>query len=131
MSMKIDQDLQDFLGTVDASKLQDTKDLLEIIHAETGEQPYLSSSSIIGFGSYHYVYESGREGDSPIIAFSPRKAALVIYGLVFYEERRDGLSKLGKHKAGKGCVYINKLGDVDQQILRQMIREAYQDKKGK
>ena len=130
MSIEIPSNVKGVLdGVADEQKRTDAINLIEIIHQKTGEQPYLSSSSIIGFGTYHYVYDSGREGDSPIIAFSPRKNALVLYGLVFYEERRDNLDKLGKHKAGKGCIYINSLSDVDEMVLRKMIKEAYLDKK--
>lgn len=130
MSIEIPLNVQGILdGVADEQKRTDAINLIEIIYQETGERPYLSSSSIIGFGTYHYVYDSGREGDSPIIAFSPRKNALVLYGLVFYEERRDNLDKLGKHKAGKGCIYINSLSDVDEMVLRKMIKEAYLDKK--
>jgi len=130
MQLLLPIEVQKILDSIsDTVKLADANKLIELIHQETGEQPYLSSSSIIGFGTYHYVYDSGREGDSPIIAFSPRKNALVLYGLVFYEERRDNLDKLGKHKAGKGCIYINKLSDVDEIVLRKMIKEAYLDKK--
>ena len=79
-----------------------------------------ASSSIIGFGAYHYRYASGHEGDAPLVGFSPRKANLVFY-LSGCEERRDEfLGRLGKHKAGKGCVYVNRLGDVDAAVLKEM-----------
>jgi hypothetical protein len=77
--------------------------------------------SIVGFGSYHYVYDSGREGDMPLIAFSPRKAATVLYGL---GGSKALLPKLGKHTTGKGCVYIKKLADVDQKVLETMAAKA-------
>ena len=80
--------------------------------------------SIIGFGSYHYKYESGREGDAPLVGFSPRNAALVLYGLgsLSASEPSDPLrARLGKHTTGKGCVYIKKLADVDQQVLKTVI----------
>jgi len=77
--------------------------------------------SIIGFGSYHYVYESGREGDMPKIAFSSRKAATVLYGVTGFGESPALLSKLGKHSTGKGCLYIKKLADVDQPTLQALI----------
>jgi hypothetical protein len=77
--------------------------------------------SIIGFGSHHYVYDSGREGDMPLIAISPRKAATVLYGLSASEAL---LPKLGKHTRGKGCVYIKKLADVDQKVLETMAAKA-------
>jgi hypothetical protein len=74
--------------------------------------------SIIGFGSYHYTYDSGREGDMPVVAFSPRKAATVLYSL---GESEALLPKLGKYTRGKGCVYIKKLADVDQKVLEAMV----------
>jgi len=77
--------------------------------------------SIIGFGSYHYTYDSGREGDMPVVAFSPRKAATVLYGL---SDAEALLPKLGKHTRGKGCLYIKKLADVDQKVLETMAAKA-------
>ena len=80
--------------------------------------------SIIGFGSYHYKYESGREGDMPLIGFSPRKAANVLYGMTGFSDSKTLLAKLGKHTTGKGCLYIKKLADVDQQVLEAMVFKA-------
>ncbi len=77
--------------------------------------------SIIGFGSHHYKYESGREGDMPAIAFSPRKAATVLYGVIGSGEAKALLAKLGKHSTGKGCLYIKKLENVDLHILESLI----------
>lgn len=82
--------------------------------------------SIIGFGRYHYRYESGREGDMPLAAFSPRKQNLTVY-ITSGFDRYDALrARLGKHKVGKVCLYINKLSDVDEAVLREMIRESYE-----
>jgi hypothetical protein len=86
-----------------------------------GEKPKMWGASIIGFGSYHYIYDSGREGDMPLIAFSPRKAATVLYG---FGDSEALLTKLGKHTRGKGCVYIKKLADVDQKVLKMMAAKA-------
>ena len=80
--------------------------------------------SIIGFGSYHYKYESGREGDMPIIGFSARKAANVLYSMLGCSEAEGHLAKLGKHTTGKGCLYIKKLADVDTTVLEKLIRNA-------
>jgi hypothetical protein len=77
-------------------------------------------TSIIGFGSYHYKYESGRQGDMPVIAFSPRKSATVLYGMIGFDEAAPLLSKLGNHSTGKGCLYIKKLADVDQHVLEAL-----------
>jgi hypothetical protein len=86
----------------------------------TGQPPKMWGSSIVGFGSYHYVYESGHEGDMCLTGFSPRSSALVVYlgpGL----DNEKLMAKLGKHKRGKGCLYINKLDDVDRKVLRKLI----------
>ena len=83
-----------------------------------GEKPKMWGPSIIGFGSYHYKYESGREGDMPLVGFSPRKAASArLYGLRGHSESEALLAKLGKHTTGKGCLYIKKLADVDRKVL--------------
>jgi hypothetical protein len=80
--------------------------------------------SIIGFGSRHYLYDSGREGDMPLIAFSPRKAATVLYGMTGFDGSDALMTKLGKHTTGKGCLYIKKLADVDQKMLETMAVKA-------
>jgi hypothetical protein len=85
-----------------------------------GEQPKMWGPSIIGFGSCHYRYESGREGDMPLIGFSPRKAATVLYNLLGSSDSAALLAKLGKHTTGKGCLYIKKLSDVDQKVLQAL-----------
>jgi hypothetical protein len=81
-------------------------------------------ASIIGFGSYHYRYESGREGDMRLIGFSPRKTATVLYNMIGSSDSKALLTKLGKHTIGKGCLYINKLADVDQQVLEAMVMKS-------
>lgn len=87
--------------------------------------------SIIGFGSYHYRYESGREGDSPVTGFSPRKTSLVVYVMPGYTGFSDSLARLGKHKTGKSCLYINKLSDVDLNVLEDIIRGGVEQMKEK
>lgn len=82
--------------------------------------------TIVGFGTHHYVYESGREGDSPCVGFSPRKASLSLYGLTSAPESRALLPKLGKHKVGAACLYVNKLSDVDETVLRELTAIGYQ-----
>jgi hypothetical protein len=105
----------------DQSRRADAKALVKLMQKAAGQKPAMWGPSIIGFGSHHYVYDSGREGDMPLIAFSPRKAATVLYGLSSSEAL---LTKLGKHTRGKGCVYIKKLGDVNQKVLEAMVAEA-------
>jgi hypothetical protein len=89
-----------------------------------GEKAKLWGPSIIGVGSYHYKYDSGREGDMPIIAFSPRKSATVLYNLMGSSGSGALLAKLGKHATGKGCIYIKKLTDVDEQVLKDLMAKC-------
>lgn len=113
---------------VDESRRSDSIRLLDIMKQATGIEPVLWGSSIVGFGSYHYKYKSGREGDSLKVGFAARKQAIVLYGLVFYDQNHDNnelLEKLGPHKRGKGCLYIKKLPDIDVTILKQMIKNSY------
>jgi len=86
----------------------------------TGCAPKMWGPSIIGFDQYHYRYASGHEGDAPLVGFSPRKGNLVFYLSGCDEERGEMLARLGKHKAGKGCVYVNRLSDVDAGVLKEM-----------
>lgn len=114
--------VSEFIDAItDQSRRTDAKALVKLMQKASGEKPKMWGSSIIGFGSYHYTYDSGREGDMPVIAFSPRKAATVLYGLSSAEAL---LPKLGKHTRGKGCVYIKKLVDIDQKVLETMAAKA-------
>src|ERR1700730_5645110 len=101
----------------DQTNRADAKTLVKLMQGATGEKPKMWGPSIIGFGSYHYKYDSGREGDSPIAGFSPRKAATVLYGVTGSSDSEALLGKLGKHTTGKGCLYVKKLADVDQKVL--------------
>jgi len=114
-----------FINAVaDSARRADAKELVKLMQSATGEKPQMWGSSIIGFGSYHYKYESGREGDMPIVGFSPRKAATVVYGVAGSSDGKALLPKLGKHTTGKGCLYIKKLADVDAQVLQAMAAKA-------
>ena len=108
------------------TRRQDAQTLMTLMSEVSGEEPVMWGPSIIGFGENHYVYDSGREGDQPKIAFSPRKANLVLYVLTAAPETEDLLARLGKHKRGKGCLYINKLADVDLEVLQQLMSAAYE-----
>ncbi|MGD0859171.1 MAG: DUF1801 domain-containing protein [Terracidiphilus sp.] len=108
----------------DPAKRADAKALIKLLQEVTGEKPKMWGSSIIGFGSCHYVYESGREGDMPLIGFSPRKAAMVLYGPTRAGNAPALLAALGKHTMGKGCLYIKKLADVDPKVLRSLLVES-------
>jgi hypothetical protein len=90
----------------------------------TGKVPAMWGPSIIGFDSYHYVYDSGREGDMPVVGFSPRKPATVLYGLASFPGAEELRAKLGPHTTGKGCLYIKRLSDVDEGVLERMIAKA-------
>lgn len=104
-------------------KKEDAYALLALFAEVTGEEAKMWGPSIIGFGKYHYRYASGHEGDAPLAAFSPRKTALTFYFMLPDGKREELLAKLGKHKTGKGCVYVNKLSDIDTAALKEMIRE--------
>jgi hypothetical protein len=95
----------------------------------TQEQPKMWGTSIVGFGSYHYKYESGREGDSCVTGFSSRKGDISIYLLASFPRREELLPKLGKHKMGKGCLYVRKLSDVDLKVLAQLITDSVAERK--
>jgi hypothetical protein len=108
----------------DPIRRADAKALVKLMQEAAGEKPTMWGVSIIGFGSHHYVYDSGREGDMPLISFSPRKAATVLYGIAGFNGSQALMAKLGKHTTGKGCVYIKKLADVDQKVLETMAAKA-------
>ncbi|MGB7438428.1 MAG: DUF1801 domain-containing protein [Candidatus Acidiferrum sp.] len=108
----------------DPARRADAKALIRLMQSAAGEKPKMWGPSIIGFGSYHYKYESGRQGDMPVIAFSPRKAATVLYGMIGFNEAAALLAKLGKHATGKGCLYIKKLADVDRHVLQALIAKS-------
>jgi hypothetical protein len=120
-----EQSVEDFLNAVaDEQKRKDSYAILELFKEVTGMEPRMWGSSIIGFGSYRYKYESGREGDTMIAGFSPRKQNLTIYNMGSFDEDDDLLKKLGKHTVGKGCLYIKRLSDVDVPTLKTLIEES-------
>jgi nucleoid DNA-binding protein len=106
----------------DERQRADSERLIALMSQVTGELATMWGTSIIGFGSYHYRYASGRQGDAPLVGFSPRKSALVLYASVDDDVRADLLARLGPHKVGKGCVYVKRLSDVDEQALVELIR---------
>ncbi|MBE8726722.1 DUF1801 domain-containing protein [Flavobacterium hungaricum] len=112
----------DFINAVESEvKRNDSFELLKIMQETTGFEPKMWGPSIIGFGSYHYKYDSGHEGDAPLAGFSPRKAAITVYFYLPEEKRETLLSQLGKHTSSKACIYIKKLADVDLEILKKII----------
>lgn len=114
-----------FLSTVSEQRQQESRQIIKLMEEISGYKPAMWGPSIIGFGSMHYKYDSGREGDMPILGFSPRKATLTIY-FEGFDRYGELLKKLGKHKTSVACLYINKLEDVDQTILRQMLTESFE-----
>ena len=102
-------------------KRNDSFKLIELFKSITGFEPKMWGPTIIGFGNYHYKYESGHEGDAPVAAFSPRKDSLVLYFASEFENRDVLLSQLGKHKSSVACVYVKKLSDIDLKILEIMV----------
>ena len=112
----------------DPQKRADSKVLVEMMARLTGKKPKIWHPGIVGFGEYHYKYASGREGDSPLAAFSPRKTEFSIYldGREDTDARNELLANLGKHRMGKGCLYVKRLDQVDLAVLEQLIRAAMQ-----
>jgi Domain of unknown function (DU1801) len=108
----------------DQTQRADARVLVKLMQSATGEKPKMWGPSIIGFGSYHYKYDSGREGDMPVAGFSPRKAATVLYLTTSFSGSEELLAKLGKHTGGKACLYIKKLADVDHGVLETLVVQS-------
>ena len=126
---KTDASVSKFIATIaDETRRVDAKALVEFMRKVAKDEPKMWGSAIIGFGSCVLKYDSGRELDWFPIGFSPRKAATVIYGAINYEGAEDDLAKLGKHKTGKGCLYINKLADIDLKVLEKIMKKALKKK---
>ncbi|GGE83782.1 DUF1801 domain-containing protein [Mycetocola zhadangensis] len=123
-----DNDPQAVIEAIEsATKRADAAHLLHLMSEATGDHPKLWGTSMIGFGSFHYRYASGHEGDSMRVGFAPRKTALTLYGLQGHPRSEDLLASLGKFTLGKGCVYVKRLEDVDTNVLRQLITHAYEE----
>jgi hypothetical protein len=114
-----------FLDSVEnATRRQDSYVVMEIMRKITGQEPKMWGDAIIGFGVQHYQYASGRQGDMPLVAFSPRKQSLTLYITMGFPEMDNLLARLGKHKTSKACLYINRLADVDQAVLEEIITRS-------
>ena len=123
-------DVEAFLNSVsDEKKRQDSFTVLEMMKQITGKEPEMWGNSIIGFGSYHYKYASGREGDWFVTGFSPRKQNLTLYIMSGFAEYNQLLSKLGKHSTGKSCLYIKKIEDVDVDVLKELVKQSVEHMK--
>jgi hypothetical protein len=121
-TLPTDNNVQTFLDSIqDEKKRQDCYAALDLIQEATGYPAVMWGPGIVGFGSYHYKYESGHEGDAPLTGFSPRKDAITFYLMLGADDRQALLEKLGKHKAGKGCVYVKKMEDIDTGVLKKLV----------
>ncbi len=121
-----------FIGAIaDESRRADARTLVKLMQAASGEKPKMWGPSIIGFGTTHYVYDTGREGDMPLVGFSPRKAATVLYGMKGFRGSEALLARLGRHTEGGGCLYVKKLADVDPMVLKEMVVKAVAAKRAK
>jgi len=120
-----DVDVSAFVKRVnDATKRADSEALIALLRKVTKEEPRLWGPTILGFGSYHYKYESGHEGDMCLLGFSPRKDAISIYFTTGFDLHADLLPRLGKHKLGKACLYVKRLADIDLEILTEMLQRT-------
>lgn len=117
-------DIKDFInGIEDATKRNDCKTLLKIMEEESGYKAALRGQ-IVGFGMYHYQYDSGREGDWIVTGFSPRSQNISIYIIPGFSEYEKDLAVLGKHKSAKSCLYIKRLSDIDEKVLRSIVKDS-------
>ena len=118
-------DVDAFLATVEDSRRRaDARRVLDLMREVTGEPPKMWGSSIVGFGSYRYRYASGRDGSSLVVGFAPRKQNLVLYIMPGFSSHAALLSRLGKFRTGKSCLYVNRLDDVDLSVLEELVRES-------
>lgn len=123
-----DASVKTFIDSVESDRQRaDSTELIDLMRSVTGAEPKMWGTSIVGFGSYHYRYESGREGDWMLCGFSPRKGKTSIYIMSGLEKCDNLLKQLGKHSTGKSCLYIRKLDDVDRDVLRELIETSVRD----
>ena len=124
-----DESVSKFLNAIDdQGRRDDCLAVAKLMEEATGLKPKMWGANIVGFGSYHYKYASGREGDSPILAFSPRKQNLTLYVLGF-DKQGELLEKLGKHSIGNSCLYIKSLDDIHLPALKKLLKQSFQEKK--
>lgn len=120
-----DASVADFLKSVeDEQKRKDCLELVGLMQDVTGEEPEMWGDSIVGFGTYHYRYASGREGDWMQVGFSPRKQSLTLYIISGFSRYGELMSKLGKFRTGKSCLYVKRLSDVDRDVLRELVERS-------
>ncbi len=124
-----DANVEDFINSFadTEQKKKDSFELIELMKNISGHEPKMYGPSIIGFGNYHYKYESGHEGDAPLIGFSPRKSAISLYvftGYLGHSEQEEMLKELGKFKMGKACIYVKKMSDINQDVLKKLMKST-------
>jgi len=123
---KYNNSIEEFLSNIEkVQKRKDSFKIFEMMKEVTGEEPKMWGDSIIGFGDFHYKYKTGREGDWFKIGFSPRKQNIVLYTMNYFKDLDEILSRIGKFKKGKSCFYINKLSDVNPDVLKEFIKQSY------
>ena len=126
-TQKTGASVEEFLGSVESkTRREDGFRVLQLMQEVTGLEPEMWGPSIVGFGDYHYKYESGREGDIFLTGFSPRKQSLSLYIMAGFDAYDGLLSRLGKHRKGAACLYINKLADVDMDVLRDLVQQSFE-----
>jgi len=122
------ESVKDFLNKIpDEERRADCFAIAKLMEEVTGEKPKMWGPSIVGFGSYHYKYASGREGDWPVTGFSPRKKDLTLYIMMGFEKHRDLMEKLGKHSKSKSCLYIKRLADINGPTLKKLIKTSIKE----
>ena len=127
-----DASVLDYLATVEPERRRrESAALLEMMRRVTGCEPRMWGSSIVGFDRYAYKYDSGREGEWFVTGFAPRKQAMTVYVMLGFGHHDDLMARLGKHKTGRSCLYINKLDDVDEAVLEELVRLGYRDMKAR
>lgn len=123
-TQRTDVPVEDFLATVEERRRAEAETLIPLMRELTGEEPYMYGPSIIGFGTRHYRYDSGREGETPVLSFSPRKSALTLYVNVGFDGHQDLLAELGRHRTSKACLYLTCLEGVDLAVLRRLLQRS-------
>ena len=124
-TVETDQSVEEFLNQVpEEKKRQDSFVILDLMKQVTGMGPKMWGDSMVGFGSYHYKYASGREGDYFLVGFSPRKQNLTLYIMAGFDTYEELLKNLGRYKTGKSCLYINKIEDIDLAVLRTLVEQS-------
>ena len=120
-----DASVEVFLDSIeDEQRREDCKAVAQLMQQVTKEKPKMWGSSIVGFGQYHYKYASGHEGNAALTGFSPRKQALTLYIMGGFDTYHDLMSKLGPYKIGKACLYVKRLADIDQKVLKELIKQS-------